>query len=99
MPWSVILVSYFLCVPVGYSLWFIMRRENRRRDELAAKGVKAASSKEHNVSVRLGAGASGEDEKSATAAATPDEAAQAVKLDAALLDLTDRQNLHFRYPL
>lgn len=101
VPWAIVLVSYFCCIPTGYALKWIMSSENKRRDALAADGAGVASKEEHNVKVRLGGseGEGGEGEKAA-AAQSPDEAGQpAVKLDTALLDLTDKQDLHFRYPL
>lgn len=87
VPWSVCITTYFLCIPTSYALWFVMRRENKRRDAVVgADGLHKA----HEVNIKV----FGDDGRNAG-----ESGEQSHKLDTAFLDLTDRQNLNFRYPL
>lgn len=93
VPWSVCMVSYFLCVPVAIALHFIMARENTRRDE-AQEHEHENSTQGHQVPIAL----------QPTDAEQVDSTTDAKKhpqahLDTAFLDLTDKQNRYYRYPL
>lgn len=95
IPWSIILVSYFLCIPIAYTLHYLMAKENRRRDALVEAGEpavvihgsdhdeKVIPTEDQQVTVRLEGEAGGNQE-----------------VNAAWLDLTDGENVrYYRYPL
>ncbi|CAO1618285.1 unnamed protein product [Jaminaea pallidilutea] len=88
VPWSICLAAYFLCIPTAYALSIGMRRENARRDAL--DGVSGSGPGDaHEVEVKVGSsGGDGEDNDN-----------ERRRVDTAFLDLTDKQNLNFRYPV
>ena len=92
------MVSYFLCVPVAIALHFIMAKENKRRDAAqedekegtsTSTGTHAMDGHQHQVPIAL----RGKDAEQVTAPTSQGH------LDTAFLDLTDKQNRYYRYPL
>ncbi|KAJ6532955.1 MFS general substrate transporter [Mycena capillaripes] len=83
VPWTICLASYVADIAIVTALWFLFRRENARRDALAAeKGGEAAGD---DFGYLRTVDASGREVKA--------------KVEKGFLDLTDRQNLAFRYVL
>ncbi|CAO1620625.1 unnamed protein product [Parajaminaea phylloscopi] len=90
VPWAVCLVIFFLLIPVSYSADYVMRTENKRRDAAFGSPTEGGGAAAHEVTINvadkdIGAGGEG--------------GAHTHRLDTAFLDLTDRQNMNFRYPL
>lgn len=90
VPWSVCLAAYFLCIPTAYALSIGMRRENARRDALEQVSGSDPNGT-HEVEVKVGSSGGGGDGE--------DNDNERRRVDTAFLDLTDKQNLNFRYPV
>lgn len=95
VPWSVCMVSYFLCIPVATALYFIMARENRRRDALQGS-TSQQTQQDHEHAHEVPIAVRGKDAEQSTDEKNSQPTAH---LDTAFLDLTDKQNTNFRYPL
>ncbi|CAO1613024.1 unnamed protein product [Sympodiomycopsis kandeliae] len=85
LPWGVVLVSYFATIPIAWALHFIMATRNNKRD-----AMQSVEHHDNKVPVRLH---SEHDQEKHAHASSPEQ------LDTAFMDLTDRQNINFRYPL
>jgi len=83
VPWAVITICYFVCTILLLIIRYILVRENKRRDRLAADPNFSGDQDEVGVIEVIG-----EDGKKSFK-----------KVDRAFLDLTDRENLQFRYVL
>ncbi|KAJ6491177.1 MFS general substrate transporter [Mycena sanguinolenta] len=83
VPWTICLASYAADIAIVTTLWFLLRAENARRDALAAKTGVGAATVGFGYLRTVDA--SGQEVK--------------MKVEKGFLDLTDRQNLAFRYVL
>jgi len=81
VPWSVITVSYGICVIMILCIRWALSKENKRRDLLQAES------------------SSDEDEYGYIDEYMEDGTKVTHKIEKAFLDLTDKENLSFRYPL
>jgi len=81
VPWTVIIVSYVVCVVMILCIRWALSRENKRRDELQANS------------------SSDEEEYGYIDEYLEDGTKVTHKIEKAFLDLTDKENLSFRYPL
>ncbi|PWN51460.1 MFS general substrate transporter [Violaceomyces palustris] len=87
VPWSVITACYTICPMLLLCIRFILQRENARRDALQSSQPSTATTAEEVV-LKLDGGRADSEKGQITA-----------KIDTAFLDLTDRENINFRYPL
>lgn len=77
-----------------------MLRENKRRVALVESGDdKDDQQVKHEVQIDVVRGPAGSNGSSDAEESVDGTAVSPQKLDTAFLDLTDRQNLNFRYPL
>ncbi|KAM0748114.1 MFS general substrate transporter [Meredithblackwellia eburnea MCA 4105] len=83
VPWAVVIVSYSLCPVILLLIRFILNRENKRREALAFAAKADGIDQEEEVV----------DVKHADGTTTVE------KVDKAFLDLTDKENLDYRYCL
>ncbi|KAJ7850421.1 MFS general substrate transporter [Mycena olivaceomarginata] len=83
VPWTICLASYAADIAIVTALWFLLRAENARRVALAAEKGGEAASDDFGYLRTVDA--SGREVKA--------------KVEKGFLDLTDRQNLAFRYVL
>ncbi|EIN08414.1 MFS general substrate transporter [Punctularia strigosozonata HHB-11173 SS5] len=86
VPWIICLCTYAADIAIVCALWYLLRNENARRDALAAQsGGKAADGEFQEYGYVVSVDEKGHEVKT--------------KVEKGLLDLTDRQNLAFRYVL
>lgn len=83
VPWTICLASYAADIAIVTALWFLLRTENARRNARAAE--KGGEAAADNFGYLRTVDASGREVKA--------------KVEKGFLDLTDRQNLAFRYVL
>ncbi|KAF7337396.1 MFS general substrate transporter [Mycena sanguinolenta] len=83
VPWTICLASYAADIAIVTALWFLLRAENARRDALAAE--KGGNAAANDFGYLRTVDANRREVK--------------VKVEKGFLDLTDRQNLAFRYVL
>ncbi|PWN18948.1 MFS general substrate transporter [Microstroma glucosiphilum] len=83
VPWSIILATLILAIPTSYAAWYIAVYRNKRKEEAQA-GHRSA----HEVEVKVQEGGKGSE-----------KGVERHHLDSAFLDLTDKQNPNFRYPV
>ncbi|KAJ7848284.1 MFS general substrate transporter [Mycena olivaceomarginata] len=83
VPWTICLASYAADIAIVTGLWFLLCAENARREALSAE--KGGEAAAYHFGYLRTVDASGQEVK--------------VKVEKGFLDLTDRQNLAFRYVL
>ncbi|KAJ7210501.1 MFS general substrate transporter [Mycena pura] len=85
VPWTICLATYVADIGIATALWVLLRAENARRDVLAAEKGPGGEAAGDDFGYASGVDAGGREVRT--------------KVEKGFLDMTDRQNLAFRYVL